>query len=81
MEDVKTEIPPPSRFFQEHLNNFIPPSPSLMLPFLMILYCFRFWHRFDYKSNLKMALCFQSDLSFLKPFTKTALETLNITIK
>lgn len=34
MEDVLTEIPPPSRFFQEDLNNFIPPSPSLPSPFL-----------------------------------------------
>ncbi|KAK6252026.1 hypothetical protein QUC31_013746 [Theobroma cacao] len=36
MEDVITEIPPPSRFFQEDLNNFIPPSPSLPLPFLVL---------------------------------------------
>lgn len=32
MEDVLTEIPPPSRFFQEDLNNFAPPSPPLPLP-------------------------------------------------
>lgn len=36
MEDVITEIPPPSRFFQEDLNNFILPSPSLPLPFLVL---------------------------------------------
>ncbi|XP_021293089.1 uncharacterized protein LOC110423253 [Herrania umbratica] len=36
MEDVITEIPPPSRFFQEDLNNFLPPSPSLPLPFLVL---------------------------------------------
>ncbi|GMH27550.1 hypothetical protein Nepgr_029393 [Nepenthes gracilis] len=35
MEDVLTEIPPPSRFFQEDLNNFIPPPPSLPTPFLL----------------------------------------------
>ncbi|KAE8730031.1 hypothetical protein F3Y22_tig00003041pilonHSYRG00618 [Hibiscus syriacus] len=35
MEDVITEIPPPSRFFQEDLNNFITPSPSLPSPFLV----------------------------------------------
>ncbi|KAL8161419.1 hypothetical protein V2J09_012908 [Rumex salicifolius] len=36
MEDVLTEIPPPSRFFQEELNNFAPPSPSLPAPFLLL---------------------------------------------
>ncbi|XVF03095.1 hypothetical protein REPUB_Repub04eG0231100 [Reevesia pubescens] len=36
MEDVITEIPPPSRFFQEDLNNFIPPSPCLPSPFLVL---------------------------------------------
>ncbi|OMO72235.1 hypothetical protein COLO4_27747 [Corchorus olitorius] len=35
MEDVITELPPPSRFFQEDLNNFISPSPSPPLPFLV----------------------------------------------
>ncbi|TXG56732.1 hypothetical protein EZV62_018045 [Acer yangbiense] len=35
MEDVLTEIPPPSRFFQEDLNNFAPPSPPLPSPFLL----------------------------------------------
>ncbi|KAJ8760563.1 hypothetical protein K2173_015230 [Erythroxylum novogranatense] len=35
MEDVLTEIPPPSRFFQEELNNFTPPSPPLPSPFLV----------------------------------------------
>lgn len=35
MEDVLTEIPPPSRFFQEDLNNFTPPSPPLPSPFLL----------------------------------------------
>ncbi|GMJ13415.1 hypothetical protein like AT3G25545 [Hibiscus trionum] len=35
MEDVITEVPPPSRFFQEDLNNFITPSPSLPSPFLV----------------------------------------------
>ncbi|XP_059431280.1 uncharacterized protein LOC132164741 [Corylus avellana] len=35
MEDVITEIPPPSRFFQEDLNNFTPPSPPLPSPFLV----------------------------------------------
>lgn len=35
MEDVLTEIPPPSRFFQEDLNNFAPPSPPLPSPFLV----------------------------------------------
>lgn len=35
MEDLITEIPPPSRFFQEDLNNFIFPSPSLASPFLV----------------------------------------------
>ncbi|KAJ4710646.1 Fatty acid desaturase (Delta-4 desaturase) [Melia azedarach] len=36
MEDVLTEIPPPSRFFQEDLNNFTPPSPPLPSPFLLL---------------------------------------------
>lgn len=35
MEDVLTEIPPPSRFFQEDLNNFTPPSSPLPSPFLL----------------------------------------------
>lgn len=35
MEDVLTEIPPPSRFDQEDLNNFTPPSPPIPSPFLM----------------------------------------------
>ena len=35
MEDVLTEIPPPSRFFKEDLNNFTPPSPPLPSPFLL----------------------------------------------
>lgn len=30
-----TDIPPPSRFFQEDLNIFTPPSPSLPRPFLL----------------------------------------------
>ncbi|KAL9225821.1 hypothetical protein vseg_001702 [Gypsophila vaccaria] len=34
MEDVLTELPPPSRFFEEDLNIFIPPSPSLLPPSL-----------------------------------------------
>ncbi|KAJ9709506.1 hypothetical protein PVL29_001132 [Vitis rotundifolia] len=36
MEDVLTEIPPPSRFFKEDLNNFTPPSPPLPSPFLLL---------------------------------------------
>ncbi|KAJ0095601.1 hypothetical protein Patl1_16588 [Pistacia atlantica] len=35
MEDVLTEIPPPSRFFQEDLYNFAPPSPPLPSPFIL----------------------------------------------
>ena len=35
MEDVITEIPPPSRFFEEDLNNFTSPSPLLPSPFLL----------------------------------------------
>ncbi|KAJ7953995.1 Fatty acid desaturase (Delta-4 desaturase) [Quillaja saponaria] len=35
MEDVITEIPPPSRFFEEDLNNFTVPSPPLPPPFLL----------------------------------------------
>lgn len=35
MEDVLTEIPPPSRFFQEDLNNFTPPLPPLPSPFIL----------------------------------------------
>ncbi|GAB4840202.1 hypothetical protein Ancab_020967 [Ancistrocladus abbreviatus] len=35
MEDILTEIPPPSRFFQEDLNIFMPSSPSLPTPFLL----------------------------------------------
>lgn len=35
MEDVITEIPPPSRFLVEDLNIFIPPSPPLPLPILL----------------------------------------------
>lgn len=30
-----TEIPPPSRFYQEDLNNFTPPSPPIPSPFLL----------------------------------------------
>ncbi|CAK9311440.1 unnamed protein product [Citrullus colocynthis] len=36
MEDILTEIPPPSRFSQDDLNNFVPPSPSLPSPFLLL---------------------------------------------
>lgn len=36
MEDVLTEVPPPSRFFQEDLNNFTPPLPPLPSPFLVL---------------------------------------------
>ncbi|XP_027153484.1 uncharacterized protein LOC113753509 [Coffea eugenioides] len=35
MEDVITDIPPPSRFFLEDLNIFTPPSPPLPSPFLL----------------------------------------------
>lgn len=36
MEDVLTELPPPSRFFLEDLNNFTPPSPPLPSPFILL---------------------------------------------
>ncbi|KAI3934503.1 hypothetical protein MKW92_031297 [Papaver armeniacum] len=35
MEDTLTEAPPPSRFFNEDLDNFIKPSPPLPSPFLL----------------------------------------------
>ncbi|KAF5751983.1 hypothetical protein HS088_TW02G01002 [Tripterygium wilfordii] len=35
MGDVLTEIPPPSRFFQEDLSNFTPPVPLIPSPFLV----------------------------------------------
>ncbi|KAL1203700.1 hypothetical protein V5N11_035133 [Cardamine amara subsp. amara] len=35
MEDVLTENPPPSRFFEEELNNFVPPPESLPSPFIV----------------------------------------------
>jgi len=35
MEDVLTELPPPSRFFQEDLDNFATPSPLLSSPSLL----------------------------------------------
>lgn len=35
MEDVITEIPPPSRFHEEDLNNFTLPSPHIPSPFLV----------------------------------------------
>lgn len=35
MDDVITDIPPPSRFLLEDLNNFTPPPPSLPHPFLV----------------------------------------------
>ncbi|RZC65407.1 hypothetical protein C5167_009100 [Papaver somniferum] len=35
MEDALTEAPPPSRFFNEDLDNFIKPSPPLPSPFLL----------------------------------------------
>ncbi|KAF5794184.1 hypothetical protein HanRHA438_Chr08g0336551 [Helianthus annuus] len=35
MEDVLTELPPPSRFFLEDLNNFAPPAPPLPSPFIL----------------------------------------------
>ncbi|GAA0142910.1 hypothetical protein LIER_42743 [Lithospermum erythrorhizon] len=35
MDDVITDIPPPSRFFAEELNNFAPSSPHLPSPFLV----------------------------------------------
>ncbi|KAK7309939.1 hypothetical protein RJT34_07087 [Clitoria ternatea] len=35
MEDVITEAAPPSRFLEEDLNIFTPPSPSLPSPFLI----------------------------------------------
>ncbi|XP_059655602.1 uncharacterized protein LOC132302698 [Cornus florida] len=36
MEDVLTDIPLPSRFFSEDLNNFTAPSPPLPSPFLLL---------------------------------------------
>lgn len=36
MEDVLTELPPPSRFFLEELNNFTPPAPPLPSPFIFL---------------------------------------------
>ncbi|KAI3696194.1 hypothetical protein L1987_79204 [Smallanthus sonchifolius] len=36
MEDVLTELPPPSRFFLEDLNNFTPPAPPLPSPFILL---------------------------------------------
>ncbi|KAK9109075.1 hypothetical protein Sjap_017135 [Stephania japonica] len=36
MEDVLTEAPPPSRFFDEDLNVFASPPPSLPSPFLIL---------------------------------------------
>ncbi|CAO2828456.1 unnamed protein product [Amaranthus hypochondriacus] len=36
MDDVLTEIPPPSRFFEEDLNIFTPPSPLLPTPFIVL---------------------------------------------
>ncbi|KAL2904841.1 Proteasome assembly chaperone 1 [Bienertia sinuspersici] len=36
MDDVVTDIPPPSRFFEEDLNIFTPPSPSLPTPFVVL---------------------------------------------
>lgn len=35
MEDVITELPPPSRFFLEDLNNFSPPAPPRPSPLLI----------------------------------------------
>ncbi|CAN8266549.1 unnamed protein product [Cochlearia groenlandica] len=35
MEDVLTENPPPSRFFQEDLNNFVQPPEPLPSPFIV----------------------------------------------
>lgn len=37
MEDVLTELPPPSRFFEEDLNNFVTPSPPHPSPFFQFL--------------------------------------------
>ncbi|XP_022961569.1 uncharacterized protein LOC111462110 [Cucurbita moschata] len=36
MDDILTEVPPPSRFFQDDLNNFAPPSPPLPSLFLLL---------------------------------------------
>ncbi|XP_021718288.1 uncharacterized protein LOC110686028 [Chenopodium quinoa] len=36
MDDVLTDIPPPSRFSDEDLNIFVPPSPSLPTPFIVL---------------------------------------------
>lgn len=35
MEDVLTEVSPPSRFYQDDLNNFATPSPPIPSPFLL----------------------------------------------
>ncbi|KMT08356.1 hypothetical protein BVRB_6g140390 [Beta vulgaris subsp. vulgaris] len=36
MDDVLTDIPPPSRFFEEDLNIFTPPPPSLPTPSIVL---------------------------------------------
>lgn len=73
MEDVLTEIPPPSRFFQDELNNFAPPSPPLPSPFLLLSE--------PYKSNplnpslLIVALSTPSILIFHQVPSKTLIGT------
>ncbi|KAG9448068.1 hypothetical protein H6P81_014196 [Aristolochia fimbriata] len=36
MDDILTQLPPPSRFFIEDLNNFASPSPPLPSPFVVL---------------------------------------------
>ncbi|CAH9124062.1 unnamed protein product [Cuscuta epithymum] len=74
MEDILTEIPPPSRFFLEDLNNFAPRSPPLPSPFLM--FATPNPEKYSHPSLLIIAMSFPSTHFFHHVSSKTLVGTL-----
>lgn len=74
MEDILTDIPPPSRFFLEDLNNFAPRSSPLPSPFL--LFSSPNPEKYSHPSLLIIAMSFPSNHFFHHLPSKTLVATL-----